>query len=75
LGLDDREYTEFSLMWMEIVDLAARADPELHRKLMGFPGDLPDVARLRPPGGNSRPDGIEPSFFVRRQQEILPETC
>jgi hypothetical protein len=23
LGLDDREYTEFRLMWMEIVDLAA----------------------------------------------------
>ena len=74
LGLDDREYTEFRLMWMEIVDLAAREDPELHRKLMGFPGDLPNVARLRPPGGNSRLDGIEQSYFVRKQKEILPET-
>jgi hypothetical protein len=30
LGLDAREYTEFRLMWMEIVSLAAREDPELH---------------------------------------------
>jgi hypothetical protein len=65
LGLDDREYTEFRQMRMEIVDLAAREDPELHRKLMGFPGDLPNVARLRPSGGNSRPEGIEP----RRSRE------
>jgi hypothetical protein len=50
-------------MWMEIVDLAAREDPELHRKLVGFPGDLPNVARLRQLGGNSRLDGIEQSYF------------
>jgi hypothetical protein len=74
LGLDDREYTEFRLMWMEIVSLAAREDPELHCKLMGFPSDLPNVARLRPPGGNSRPEGIEQSYFVRKQKEILPQT-
>jgi hypothetical protein len=74
LGLDDREYTEFRLMWIEIVDLAAREEPELHRKLMGFPSDLPNVARLRPPGGNSRPEGIEQSYFVRKQKEILPQT-
>ena len=74
LGLDGREYTEFRLMWMETVDLAARVDPELHRKPMGFPGDLPDVARLRPPGGNSRTDGIEQSYFVLKQKEMLPET-
>jgi hypothetical protein len=58
----------------EIVGLAAREDPELHRKLMGFPGDLPNVARLRPPGGNGRPEGIEQSYFVRKQKEILPQT-
>jgi hypothetical protein len=46
----------------------------LHRKLMGFPGDLPNVARLRPPDGNSRPEGIEQSYFVRKQKEILPES-
>jgi hypothetical protein len=28
LGLDDREYTEFRLLWLEIVGLAAREDLE-----------------------------------------------
>src|SRR5271157_634117 len=74
LGLDDREYTEFRLVWLEIVGLAAREDPELYRKLMGFPNDLPNVARLHPPGGNSRPEGIEQSYFVQKQKAILPET-
>ncbi len=73
LGLDDREYTEFRLLWLEIVDLADRVDPELHRKLMGFPSGLPNVARLRPPGGNSRPEEIEQSHFVRKQKAMLPE--
>ena len=74
LGLDDREYTEFRLMWLEIVGLAAREAPELHRKLMGFPDDLPNLARLRPPGGNSRPEGIKQSYFEQMEQAILPET-
>ena len=74
LGLDDREYTEFRLVWLEIVGLAAREDPELYRKLMGFPNDLPNLARLRPPGGNSRPEGIEQSYFVQKKKAILPET-
>ena len=73
LGLDDREYTEFRLMWLEIAGLAAREDPVLHRKLMGFPENLPNVTRLRPPGGNSRPEGIEQSYLVQKQKAILPE--
>jgi hypothetical protein len=74
LGLDDREYTEFRLLWLEIVGLAARVDPELYRKLLGFPNDLPNLTRLRPPGGNSRPEGIDQSYFVQKEKAILPET-
>ena len=66
--------SEFRLLWLEIVGLAAREDLELHRKLMGFPNDLPNVARLHPPGGNSRPEGIEQSYFVQKQKAVLPET-
>jgi len=43
-------------------------------KLMGFPDDLPNLARLRPPGGNSRPHGIERSYFVQKKKAILPDT-
>jgi hypothetical protein len=43
------------------------------RELLGFPPDLPDLAVLRPPDGNTRPEGIEQSFFSRRIRGELPE--
>lgn len=74
LGLDDPEYTEFRLLWIGIVSLAERWDPALYRRLMGFPDDLPDLARLRPPGGNTRPKGVRSSHFARKQAGSLPDT-
>jgi hypothetical protein len=74
LGLDAPEYTEFRLLWLGIVALAEQHDPELYRKLMGFPEDLPDLARLRPPGGNLRPEGVAESHLARRKKGTLPET-
>ena len=40
----------------------------------GFPDDLPNLAALRPPKGNTRPDGIADSFHERRRAGTLPET-
>jgi HNH endonuclease len=74
LGLDDPEYTEFRLLWMGIISLAEQYDRELYRKLMGFPNDLPNLARLKPPGGNTRPEGVRASHFARRKGGTLPDT-
>jgi hypothetical protein len=74
LGPDDREYTELRLVWLDILGLAAREDPKLYRTLMGFPNGLPNLARQQPPCGNSRPEGIEQSYFVQKKKGILPET-
>jgi hypothetical protein len=74
LGLDDPEYTEFRLLWIGIGALAARHDPELFKRLMGFPADLPDLGALHPPGGNTRPNGAASSHFARRSRGELPET-
>jgi hypothetical protein len=74
LGLDDVRTTEFRLMWIAIVELAHLHDPVLFQRLMGYPDDLPDLARLRPPGGNSRQAGIEASYFAQRTNGRLPET-
>jgi hypothetical protein len=74
LGLDDRRATEFRLMWISIVEMAARYHRPLYQRLMGFPDDLPNLARLRPPGGNTRPDGIEASYYVKRQNGSLMAT-
>lgn len=73
LGLDSPQSSELRLLWIGIIALAAKHDPELDAKLMGFPDDLPNLARLHPPGGNSRPKGIEQSYFVKKQNAILPE--
>jgi hypothetical protein len=44
------------------------------RALMAFPDDLPDLASLRPPSGNTRPDGVQACYFAQRQRGELPAT-
>lgn len=72
LGLDSPQSTEFRMLWIGIIALAARHDPDLHRRLMGYPDDLPDLRALRPPGGNSRPEGAARSALARRKRGELP---
>jgi len=74
LGLDSATYTEFRLLWIGIVAMAGRHAPDLHLRLIGFPADLPDLAALRPPGGNTRPGGIAASYFRQRERGELPTT-
>ena len=74
LGLDNDEAVEFRMTWIGIVALAANSNPELYRKLMCFPEDLPDLERLKPPGGNTRPDGVNMCWYARRNRGELPET-
>ena len=74
LGLDSPEETEARLLWIGIIALAQRADPALYRRLMGFPDELPDLGRLRPPGGNTRPEGVATCFHAQRRRGTLPAT-
>jgi hypothetical protein len=45
----------------------------LCRRYLGYPANLPDLAALKPPGGNSRPKGIDESAFARRGRGTLPD--
>lgn len=74
LGLDDPEYTEFRLLWLGIVALAKQHDTKLYHKLMGYPKELPDLAGLRPPKGNTRPEGLQESHFASKRKGTLPDT-
>jgi hypothetical protein len=74
LALDSDEAVEFRMTWIGIIALSAVADLALYRKLMGFPNDLPDLKRLRPPGGNKRPEGLPVSYHAQRQRSALPDT-
>jgi hypothetical protein len=60
--------------WMDILELAEASNPTLYRKLLGYPDDLPDLSKLKPPGGNSRPEGLTQSHYERRLRGELPET-
>jgi hypothetical protein len=40
---------------------------------MGYPVDLPDLSSLRPPAGNSRPEGVVQSYATRRERGKLPD--
>ena len=65
---------ECRAQWIAVVGLSQRLDPELHRRLLGYPSDLPDLARLRPPAGNARSKGVTESHHERRARGELPGT-
>jgi hypothetical protein len=46
----------------------------LLRRLQGFPDNLPRLATLRPPDGNTRPEAIVDSYYGKRQRGELPVT-
>lgn len=74
LGLNSEKYKEFRLIWIRNVELAMAYDHEHFLRLMCFPADLPDLSRQQPPSGNSRPNGVNQSYYARRQRGELPET-
>jgi hypothetical protein len=46
---------------------------QLRQHYLGFPENLPDLSKLKPPGGNERPEGIADSHYERRERGQLPE--
>jgi len=76
LGLDSPEYTHFRQTFIDIVALAfanSESNPS-YRRLMGYPDPLPNLQRKVPPGGNSRPEGIEQSCLSLQEKGLLEMT-
>lgn len=73
IDLNSPTLRRWRVMWMRIVDLAQERDADLYQQLTGFPENLPNLGRLRPPT-NSRPDGIEISWYAKRRRGELPES-
>ncbi len=54
----------------------ARKDKEVDLAAwFGWPDELPDLAALRPPGGNALPAGVATSHHARRLRGELPGLC
>src|SRR5262249_3046027 len=69
LRLDREELTRFRRELLELLR-AAQAKPEGEtaarvRNLLSFPHDLPDLRTLRPPGGNTKPEGVQDCYHVQ----------
>jgi hypothetical protein len=73
LGLNAKRHREFRGTWMRIIAVIRVHDPKLYHELMGFPKQLPNLRRLRPPGGNDKLEGVETAFHERRLRGELPE--
>jgi hypothetical protein len=74
LLLDSDECRAFRRRWMNIIRLAEAHAREVYEELLGYPQDLPNLSRLRPPGGNQRSEGVSQSHYARRQRGELPTT-
>ena len=49
-----------------------RHPKEMLQARFGYPADLPNLAKLKPPKGNRRRKGITSSFYARQQRGELP---
>jgi hypothetical protein len=78
LMLNESERVRFRFRTLRLIQaLAESSNPAagaLLAEFLGYPDNLPDLRRLRPPGGNLRPEGLSASHYERRQQSSLPLT-
>lgn len=72
VGLDDPAYRERRKVQLRVLALAEQYDLVLYRMLLGYPSELPNLARLHP-RRNSRPQGVAESFYARRRRGALAE--
>ena len=74
LRLDREKATNFRRLIIDTLrSFVIHNETQLYIRWMGYPDDLPDLSRLKPPGNNS-PEGINDSCYARRVRSELPET-
>lgn len=72
LRLDSQDRTRVRNQMIRTINLAAENDRDLYSEFMGYPRELPDLSKLKPPR-NTRKDGINNSFFARRERGELED--
>jgi hypothetical protein len=72
--LDNEDYTRYRYRIIRTIQaLANQDDRETLLLWLCYPENLPDLNKLRPPGGNKKPEGIGKSHHARRFRGELPE--
>jgi len=72
LNLDDSQLIDLRRRKIRILACLAANDRALFNREMGFPNDIPDLNN-DPPPRNTRPDGIQSSWFAKRAAGALPQ--
>jgi len=74
LDLNSPRIVEWRIIWLSIVELARTTESSTFKLLLGFPTDLPDLKRVKPPPeGNTRPEGLEKSWAALAASGELPD--
>lgn len=55
-------------LWHDLRERPGSEAAALRQRFFGAPENLPHLAALRPPGGNTRPQGIAESAYARQQR-------
>jgi len=73
LDLNSPRLVQWRTLWMRIAELARERDRGIFRRMKGFPVHLPNLRRRRPPGGNTRPEGLDGSWAALAERGELPD--
>lgn len=66
------EFRQGMLEVMEMLSKRLDEGEQIARYFLGFPTSMPRLGQLRPPDGNSKPDGVNGCFFARQQRNEVP---
>jgi hypothetical protein len=75
--LDRPNLTAFRRLLLDVLAFLQRKregeGAALCRRFLSYPANLPDLTALKPPAGNSRPEGINRSALACRRRGELPD--
>ena len=73
LRLDNEDHTRVRHLMITALRSLALHDRQAYIPWMRYPDNLPDLSKLKPPG-NTKPEGVNASYYARRIRGELPET-
>lgn len=74
LRLDGNDVVRYRKLIIDTLSVLRDARSDTYFEWVRFPDDLPDLSRKQPRGGNSRPMGVNESWFAKRQRGELPSS-
>ena len=70
-NLNDDKLIEYREKFYKTIIHLYENSHDIYLKWMGFPEDLPDLSKQKPPLGNDKPNGIKKSYFELKKQDKL----